>query len=73
MMQDLRHLQRSPLTLTVLICWDVLQCGGVAGLKSLEIEGATLLEMSGHVNDKLNSLTARKSSSITSNLIKQGR
>jgi len=60
------------LTLTVLVFWDVSQRGGVAGLTSLEIEGATLLEMSGHVNDMPNSLTAKKSRSITSNLIKQG-
>jgi len=42
--------------------------GIVAGLASLEIEGTTLLEPSGHVNDMLNSLTAKKSRNITSNL-----
>jgi hypothetical protein len=57
--------------MTVLDFWDVSQCGGVAGLTSLEIEGAALCETSGYVNDKLN-ITAKKNTSITSNLIKQG-
>jgi hypothetical protein len=57
----------SSLTLTVLVVCDVSRCGGVAGLTSLEIEGAALLETSGHVNDMLISLTAKKSRNITSN------